>query len=70
MLMPTGLKGKERQKYVEANKGLFAQRKPKTIINKHPGLRVVNPDSGQKQKQDVEAKAHLEEKKSAAKSSR
>ncbi len=39
MLMPVGLKGKDKEKYVKENARLLVKGKPRTRANKHVGLR-------------------------------
>jgi len=59
MLMPNGLTSSERKKYVEDNKWRLAKGSPRVQVNKHPGLRVVDPSKAQAAKQKVEAKEHV-----------
>ena len=63
MLMPVGLKGKTKEKYVQANARLLIKGKSKrTRINKHVGLRVAGATGKQATKQKVEGAAHLKDK--------
>ena len=59
MLMPTGLKGKEREKYIKDHPNQL--RKANVgVHNKYAGLRVAKPSKSQAEKQKVEAKVHLD----------
>ena len=66
MLMPTGLKGKDRDKYNKENAWRIAKGNPRPRINKHPGLRVAGATGAQAKKEKTEEKAHLEEKQSVS----
>ena len=49
MLMPVGLKGKDRERYVKDNAWRFAKRAKRVVVNKHLGLRSSKSASATRQ---------------------